>query len=232
MDNRLIVFKNGKMTITSLELVGQINFFRQEEGRVDLAHYDLLKIIRDEFAEEIGQGEISFSSYTSEQNKRLPMYKLTTLQAKQLLARESKHVRKALLIYIERLENIIRERASAEWLEARKLGKHVRKQVTDVIMEKLIPHAESLGSRNAGKLYLAYSKLVNATLGMRPGQRDGFPQAYIDAIRFMEHAIKNIISIEVDKGTHYKDVYQVCKAKCQILKELSFLPSPSLLEAG
>ena len=230
--NNLIVFKNGKMTITSLELVEQINLFREQKEKRKTSHDSLLKIIRDEFSDEISLGELNEREYTNTRNQKQPMYNLTTLQAKQLLARESKFVRKALLIYIERLENIIRERNNAEWHEARKLGKNIRKQVTDVIMEKLIPHAESLGSKNAGKLYLTYSKLVNMTLGLQSGQRDNLPQAYIDAIRFMEHAIENIISIEVDKGTHYKDIYRVCKAKCQILKELSFLPSPSLLEAS
>ena len=230
LKNELVVFKNGKMTITSLELVGQINFFRQEEGKAELAHYDLLKIIRDEFDGEIGQGEISVSSYSNSQNKKQPMYNLTTLQAKQLLARESKHVRKALLVYIERLEGFIREKTSAEWQEARKLGKLARKGETDVILSKLIPHAESQGSKNAGKLYMAYSKLVNSVLGIEAGQRGKLPQAYVDAVRFMEHAIENIISLEVDKGTPYKEIYQICKAKCGIVRELSFLPSASLLE--
>lgn len=43
-----------KDTITSLELVEQINFFRKEEGKKKpLRHDNLLNIIRDEFEEEI-----------------------------------------------------------------------------------------------------------------------------------------------------------------------------------
>ena len=45
-----------KKTITSLELVEQINLFRKEEGKdVELHHKTMLAIIRDEFEEEIGQ---------------------------------------------------------------------------------------------------------------------------------------------------------------------------------
>ncbi|HHY28093.1 MAG TPA: hypothetical protein GX523_15360 [Desulfitobacterium dehalogenans] len=40
---------------------------------------------------------------------------------------------------------------------------------------------------------------------------------------------ENIISQEVDKGTYYKEIYQVCKAKCQIIKELAFLPSLKMI---
>ena len=189
-----------------------------------LGHDTLLSIIRDEFSEEIGLQEILESSYKNAQNKKRPMYELTTLQAKQLLARESKVVRKALLIYIERLETLLRERQTAEWRQSRHLGKKTRRSETDIIMTKLIPHAEAQGGKNVDKFYTAYSKLVNTTLGIQAGMRDSLPHNYLSAISFMENAIENIISNEVDKGTHCKEIFQVCKVKCGILKELSFLP--------
>jgi phage regulator Rha-like protein len=93
-------------TITSLELVEQINLFRKEDlSKNDLAHSDLLKIIRDEFEEEIGQGKISQSLYFNSQNKEQPMFELTTSQAKQVLVRESKLVRKAVIAFLEKLES-------------------------------------------------------------------------------------------------------------------------------
>lgn len=78
---------------------------------------------------------------------------------------------------------------------------------------------------------MTYSKLVNTTLGIESRQRNNLPLAYIDAIKFLERAIENIIAIEVDKGTHYKAIYQVCKAKCQIIKELAFLPNLKQISA-
>lgn len=138
------------------------------------------------------------------------------------------------LKYIEAfnaMEAFIREKQSAEWQQARITGKQVRRDETDVILTKLIPHAEFQGSKNVGKLYMAYSKLVNMTLGIEAGQRESLPLAYVDAIKFLERAIENIISIEVDKGTHYKEIYQICKAKCQIIKDLAFLPSLKLIGA-
>lgn len=127
-----------------------------------------------------------------------------------------------------RMRRFILERQTAQWQQSRLIGKQVRRDETDAILTKLIPHAESQGSKNAEKLYMVYSKLVNQTLGIEAGQRDNLPLAYIDAIKFLENAIENIISIEVDKGTHYKEIYQICKAKCQIIKELAFLPSLKL----
>ena len=91
-------------SITSLDLCKQINIFREQEGRSELKHYDLLKVIRDEFEEEIGQGKISSSEYLNSQGKQQPMYILTLSQAKQVLVREHKTVRRAVIKYIEILE--------------------------------------------------------------------------------------------------------------------------------
>ena len=118
----------NKEMITSLELVKQINIFREEEynykiqnglelGKVEeknghyteLKHYDLLKIIRDEFEEEINEGKISSVEYTDEKGEERTMFELTLEQAKQVLIRESKYVRKAILQYINKLENKIVE---------------------------------------------------------------------------------------------------------------------------
>jgi hypothetical protein len=99
-----------KETITSLELLEQINFFRKEEGnRAELGHNVLLKVIRDEFEEEISLEKIFQSNYISPRGKEYPMFELTLAQAKQVLIRESKHVRKKVIAYIEALENEIKK---------------------------------------------------------------------------------------------------------------------------
>lgn len=69
MENLAVL--NNKQTITSLELVEQINIFRGQENKSELAHKTLLGIIRDEFEEEIGEQELLPSSYTTGQNKDL-----------------------------------------------------------------------------------------------------------------------------------------------------------------
>lgn len=66
--------------------------------------FDLLKIIRDEFEEEINEQKILPISYKDSMNREKPMYILTLNQAKQILVRESKFVRKAMIHYIEELE--------------------------------------------------------------------------------------------------------------------------------
>jgi phage antirepressor YoqD-like protein len=98
-------FPKPSETITSIELVKQINLFREQEGnRTELGHNDLLKIIRDEFEEEINEGKISRVTYKDKKGELRPMFTLTISQGKQVLVRESKFVRKATIIYLEALE--------------------------------------------------------------------------------------------------------------------------------
>lgn len=104
------ILKTGaKETITSLELVEQINYFRgQIEGKSELQHKTLLEIIRNEFEEEISQQEILLRKHIV-RGREYPMFELTLSQAKQVLVRESRAVRKAVIKYIETLENKLKE---------------------------------------------------------------------------------------------------------------------------
>jgi len=105
--NNLINLES-KEFITSLELLEQINFFRKEnKEKTELGHNDLLKIIRDEFSEEISLGKISQSNYKNDRGREYPMFKLTLSQAKQVLVRESKFVRKSVIAKLEQLEKAI-----------------------------------------------------------------------------------------------------------------------------
>lgn len=136
------------------------------------------------------------------------------------------------LEYIEAfnaMETFIRERISSEWKETRIKGKLARRNETDVIMNKLIPLALSQGSKNAGKLYMTYSKLVNSCVGIPANSREKATQRTLDVIFNLENLIENVISQEVDKGTYYKDIYQICKGKCKLLVELSYLPERKLI---
>ncbi|MGL6297917.1 MAG: hypothetical protein ACRC1M_01990 [Methanobacteriaceae archaeon] len=99
----LVLIENNK--ISSLEILKQINIFRLQEGKkTELAHNDLLKIIRDEFEEEISLGKISQSKYKNSRGKEYPLFELTTSEAKQVLVRESKFVRKAIIKVLDEYE--------------------------------------------------------------------------------------------------------------------------------
>ncbi|EUB28249.1 MULTISPECIES: antA/AntB antirepressor family protein [Fusobacterium] len=104
-----------KDNLTSLELVTEINKFRKKEGnKNELLHKNLLTIIRDEFEIEISRLEIQPSTYKSSRGKEYPLFILTLNQAKQVLMRESKFVRRAIIQYIEKLEQALKGTAKVE----------------------------------------------------------------------------------------------------------------------
>jgi phage regulator Rha-like protein len=217
--NKLVTVKGNEIYTNSLIIA---------EG-VSRQHDSVTKSIKRYFdhIEELGKVRLTVQPSDSGQNQNV--YFLNETQAVFLLTLMDNSPRvidfkKKLAIEFVNMRRFILEKQTAEWQQSRLTGKQVRREETDIILEKLIPHAESQGSQNAGKLYMTYSKLVNSTLNIESGKRDNLPLTYIDAIKFLENAIENIISLEVDKGTHYKEIYQVCKAKCQIIKELAFLP--------
>lgn len=138
----------NKNTITSLELLKQINLFRKQEGnKTELGHNDLLKVIRDEFEEEISLGKISQSTYMTDRGREYPMFELKTTQAKQVLVRESKFVRKAVIHYIEELENKLKAVTYKPMSEAQKRNIEIRERYSKVKMaealKSLIPLAKS-----------------------------------------------------------------------------------------
>lgn len=124
--------------MTSLEVAKQINIFRAEEGdRAELRHSDLLNIIRDEFEDEIAERKISVGSYKDKNNQDRAMFELTLNQAKQILMRESKIVRKAMIKYIEELENgIVAFKTPKTFVEAMQLATNLLIENEKVVIER------------------------------------------------------------------------------------------------
>lgn len=114
MNNQLITMDFGsEATITSFELLDQINLFRsQDVKKSKLIHKNLLAVIRDEFSDDDGeelQGlkiKLSFRirELPNGGHKKEPYYELTISQAKQVLLRESKQVRRKVIEYLENFE--------------------------------------------------------------------------------------------------------------------------------
>ena len=218
----------NKKTLSSLELLEQINLFRQEEYKekrknntlteaeakrgkfVELEHKDLLKVIRDEFSEEINERKISLVEYKDKKGEKRPMFLLTLNQAKQVLLRESKYVRRAIIHYIEVLEQAIIDKAKNEWLLTRQQGKLVRREETDAIQD-LIEYAKSQGSEHSSNLYMIYSKLVNSLVGIKANSRDKVDFGILMLIRQLEDIFTKIILNSMENKIYYKEIYQICK---------------------
>ena len=121
------------------------------------------------------------------------------------------------------MEDFIKERHSSEWLMTRKQGKLIRRSETDTIAN-LIDYAKSQGSRNADKMYMTYSKLVNSLVGIEAGQRDSVPFKTISTIMFLEDMILHTVDESIQAGMHYKEIYQLCKENGEQIMRFAYLP--------
>ena len=136
---QLVKTENKNGVINSLELLEQINFFRNQEGnRAELQHRDLLKIIRDEFEDEIDEGKISPIFYKDSMNREQPMFELTLSQSKQVLVRESKFVRKAVIKKLEELEQNTVPKVPTSFREALLLAAEQQEKIEILEIENKI----------------------------------------------------------------------------------------------
>ena len=192
---------------------------------IELRHDNLLRTIKDEFSikidllnfeetlkeivkqknEPIYIDGIFVSTYIDKWNRPQPMFILTIDQAKQVLMRESKVVRKAVIQYLNLLEKRIRE------LE-RKKGKITRKQETDSI--KMLMEYGNIPQEKQRLYYMTYSKLPFIVLGMKKVSRDSLAADDLNLIKELESIIQVTILTSIIKKLEVKAIYQECKKVC------------------
>ena len=190
---------------------------------IELRHDTLLNIIKSEFNlkidlqnilemlkdrlnfEPIYIDGIFISTYKDKYDREQIMFILTIDQAKQVLLRESKVVRKAVIQYLNLLEKRIRE------LE-RKKGKITRKQETDSI--KMLMEYGNIPQEKQRLYYVTYSKLPFIVLGMKKVSRDSLAADDLNLIKELENIIQMTILTSIIKGLDVKAIYQECKKVC------------------
>ena len=215
-----------KETMTSLELVDLINKFRKLEGeKAVLRHNNFKASILKEFEGMLPEKH----TYINPQNKQeYEYYELDFYQVIQLLMKESVKVRQGIIKYIKYLENqnlmlkqALWNKQNTEWLETRRQGKLTRRNETDVIAS-LILYATEQGSKNANKLYVVYSKLVNNLVGIESGMRDIVSLETLFNIAKLEDLFQSIMIDCMENSVYYKEIYKRCKEHgTQMMKYLN-----------
>lgn len=112
----------------------------------------------------------------------------------------------------DRLQNLLKEKQSEEWLKTRKQGKLVRRGETDVI-QQLIQYAINLGCKNTKFFYSNYSKMVNKFNGIGTGQREFVDWGTLMKIAQSEDIVQKEILKGMEQGLHYSVIYERCKEK-------------------
>ena len=207
-----------KKTITSLELVEQINLFRKEEGKdVELQHKTMLAIIRDEFEEEIGQQKILLTSYKDQWNREQPMFRLTIAQGKQVLLRESKFVRRHVVAWLERFEEANKPMTAGEILMAQAQGmialekaQQLQAQQIALQNERLTKIEAKITTKNEDYFTISgYSNIIGKKVPLQT------------AIALGRKAAKICVQRDIPMGNEYDAKYGFVKSyPTEILREV------------
>lgn len=184
-----------------------LNIIKSEFNlKIDLQNIlEMLKEIVKQKNEPIYVDGIFVLTYIDKWNRQQPMFILTIDQAKQVLLRESKIVRKAVINYLNLLEKKIRE------LE-RKKGKTIRKQETEAI--KILVEYGKISKEKEHLYYMTYSKLPFIALGMKKVERDKLGSDDLEIIKELENIIQLTIFKGIIKALDTKAIYQECKKAC------------------
>lgn len=114
-----------------------------------------------------------------------------------------------------RMESIIREKATPAWQESRKTGTEVRKKETDAI-KRLSEYAKEQGSRHSEMLYMTYTRLTNQTAGIE--DRTTATALQLNILTVAESIVSQTINEGIEKNVPYKTIYQDCKKKLAVLQ--------------
>ena len=204
----------NKETVTSRELLEQINMFREQEGKSKLENYDLKKIIRKELKKDFNAGKISCIKETDSRGREQDLYILTFSQGKRVLLRESPTVRQAVIEYIEKLENAIIKLQEQKRNEARLLGKITRKLETDSIKGLMI--YGKIEPCNQWKYYKHYTNLIYSVMGYNPKnkpRREEMTQSELIILDKLESVVNMEINNNIALRIPFIMIYQNVKDK-------------------
>ena len=207
-ENSLVNFFE-KQTITSLELLEEINFFREKEGKKKpLRHDNLLSVIRDEFEDDIHNLKIQEMfrdvKIGNGATRKEPYYILTISQAKQVLLRESKFVRKSVIHRLEELEQ-------KEQLQLMEVPRYIAELETK--LKTTVERLETLEKIINKRIPL----MVNAELRKREtAQRKA-------NIKEIKKKIVEIVDSKKNRRTAWEKLYKVFSKKYNIDLEKEFI---------
>lgn len=228
MKNELSIFEHKEHAVVSSRVIAE---------RFERRHDNVLSAIRDIKAGILKNQETPTkyfirADYQNEQNGQYYPEYLCTRDGFSLLVMgfNGKKALEWKLKYIEafnKMEAYISQRQSSEWLLTRKQGKLVRRSETDTLAN-LIEYAAAQGSQTylqfPERCYTNYTSLVNGLVGIGKNQRDKVPFKTLSTIMFLEDMILHTINEEMEKGTHYKQIYQICKANGEQIMKFAYLP--------
>ena len=163
----------------------------------------------------IQKNKILIDKYLDEKGERRNMYVLPLEKAKQVLMRESKFVRKAVIEYIDYLENQNRQLEELARLQARELSK-VTRNIETLSLKALMEYGKVRKERQR-IYYIHYSNLARDIAGIPKGiKRDELTQGQLGILQQVELIMTSVINECMAENIPFVLMYQEVKDGTEI----------------
>ena len=215
--NELVTIKGNKATVSSLDVA---EHFGKRHDRVIRAIENVMKNVSEDF-NRLNFGAVNYVDAKGEKRK---CYEMTrdgfSMVVMGFTGKKAFEWKEKYIDAFNRMEQLLTEKQTQEWIETRKRGKLVRRAETDVI-KQLVEYARDQGSTHADMLYMTYSKLANKCAGIT--KRDDATVAQLNQLSIYENIAENLIKEGMKKGMNYKEIYQATKERFAMVQWLAFL---------
>ena len=159
--------------------------------------------------------KIYVSKYKDKSGKENEMFVLALNQAKQVLMRESKFVRKAVIEYIDYLENQNRQLEELARLQARELSK-VTRNIETLNLKALLEYGK-VRKEKQKIYYIHYSNLARNIAGIPKGiKRDELTQGQLGILQQVELIMTSVINECMAENIPFVLMYQEVKDRTEI----------------
>ncbi len=110
---------------------------------------------------------------------------------------------------------------NSHWKETRLEAKNNRLLETDSIKE-FVAYAKKQGSQHADKYYCSFTRLANEAAGITFGREKATIQQ-LNNLTLIEHIISITIQHSMKHEKSYKEIYQDCKTRIELFKDVAYL---------
>lgn len=158
--------------------------------------------------------KIYVSKYKDKSGKENEMFVLALNQAKQVLMRESKYVRKAVIGYIDYLENQNRQLEELTRLQARELAKATRN--IETLNIKALLYYGKVSKPKQKFHYIHYTNLARDIAGMPKGlKRDELTQGQLGILQQVELIMSAVINECINEQIPFTLIYQEVRERTE-----------------
>lgn len=119
------------------------------------------------------------------------------------------------------MRQFIFEKQTKGWIQTREQGKITREAETEKL-SGLVEYARKQGYDHEDRLlYINYTRLANKICGI--SDRDNATIEQLSNLTVAENIILHCVQVGIEEEKHYKEIYQDCKKRLEMFKDIAYL---------